>query len=61
MLNLGATAQGVQKVYIVGNHNNLRFRNEIENFEHKKSAIFAQKRKLELIYEEKKTLGPYSP
>ena len=35
MLNLGATAQGVQKIYIVGNHNNLRFRNEMKNFEHK--------------------------
>ena len=28
MLNLGATAQGVQKIYIVGNNNNLKFRNE---------------------------------
>ena len=61
MLNLSATAQGVQKIYIVGNHNNLKFRNEVENFEHKnkkKSANFAQKRILELIYEEKNLFTP---
>ena len=31
MLNLGTTAQGVQKIYIVGNHNNLEFINESLN------------------------------